>query len=134
MGGVQSRTEVLVVGGGIVGAATAYFLAQEGVRATIVDEHPPAWGASGRNPGYVWTHTRAEGVQMELALAGRRLYDDLIGALDDFEFRPSGGMIYFFEDEHDLFPRFVAGRRAAGLARRAARRGCCEGRVSDPAG
>ena len=55
---------------------------------------------------------------MELALAGRRLYDDLIGALDDFEFRPSGGMIYFFEDEHDLFPRFVAGG-ARGLARRA---------------
>jgi glycine/D-amino acid oxidase-like deaminating enzyme len=115
MSGVQSGTEVLVVGGGIVGAATAYFLAQEGVPTTIVDEHPPAWGASGRNPGYVWTHTRAEGVQMELALAGRRLYDDLIGALDDFEFRPSGGLIYFFEDEHDLFPRFVAGRRAAGL-------------------
>jgi glycine/D-amino acid oxidase-like deaminating enzyme len=52
---------------------------------------------------------------MELALAGRRLYDELIGALEDFEFRPSGGMIYFFEDEHDLFPRFVAGRQAAGL-------------------
>ena len=112
---MQSGTEVLVIGGGIVGAATTYFLSQEGLHATLVDEHPPAWGASGRNPGYVWTHTRAEGVQMELALAGRRLYDELIGALEDFEFRPSGGMIYFFEDEHDLFPRFVAGRQAAGL-------------------
>jgi glycine/D-amino acid oxidase-like deaminating enzyme len=52
---------------------------------------------------------------MELAKAGRSLYDELVQELDDFEFRASGGMIYFFEDSHDLFPRFVEGRRRAGL-------------------
>jgi glycine/D-amino acid oxidase-like deaminating enzyme len=108
-------TDLVIVGAGLVGAATGYFSALQGIAATLVDEHPPAWGASGRNPGYVWTHTRAEGVQMELALAGRRLYDRLVDELDDFEFRASGGMIYFFEDEHELFPRFVEGRRLAGL-------------------
>jgi len=107
--------EVLIVGGGIVGAATSYFLARAGVPNLVVERHEPAWGASGRNPGYVWTHTRAEGVQMELAKAGRSLYDELVEELDDFEFRASGGMIYFFEDSHDLFPRFVEGRRRAGL-------------------
>lgn len=115
IGTVDTSTDVLVIGAGVVGASTAYFLSREGITATIVDEHPPAWGASGRNPGYVWTHTRAEGVQMELALAGRRLYDDLVNELDDFEFRASGGMIYYFEDEHDLFPQFVESRRRAGL-------------------
>lgn len=112
---VMTSVDVLIVGAGLVGAATGYFSALEGMSTAIVDEHPPAWGASGRNPGYVWTHTRAEGIQMELALAGRRLYDRLVGELDDFEFRASGGMIYFFEDDHDLFPRFVEGRRRAGL-------------------
>jgi glycine/D-amino acid oxidase-like deaminating enzyme len=107
--------DVLIVGGGVVGAATSYFLARAGVVNVVVEQHTPAWGASGRNPGYVWTHTRAEGVQMDLAKAGRALYDELVEELDDFEFRASGGMIYFFEDSHELFPRFVEGRRRAGL-------------------
>ena len=112
---MSTSVDVVVVGAGLVGASTGYFSQLEGISTAIVDEHPAAWGASGRNPGYIWTHTRAEGVQMELALAGRRLYDRLVEELEDFEFRASGGMIYFFEDEHDLFPRFVEGRRKAGL-------------------
>jgi D-hydroxyproline dehydrogenase subunit beta len=107
--------EVVIVGGGVVGAATSYFLAKRGIANVVVEQHEPGWGASGRNPGYVWTHTRAEGVQMALAKAGRALYDELVDELDDFDFRSSGGMIYFFEDSHGLFPRFVEGRRRAGL-------------------
>jgi D-hydroxyproline dehydrogenase subunit beta len=112
---VERSPEVLVVGAGVVGSATAYFASQLGIKATLIDEHPPAWGASGRNPGYVWTHTRAEGTQMELALAGRGLSDELVDSLDDFDFRASGGMIYFFEDGQNLFPRFVEGRNKAGI-------------------
>lgn len=108
-------SEVLVVGAGIVGAATAYELARRGVAVTVFEGERPAWGASGRNPGYVWLHTRAAGVQMELGLAGRVLYDELTGDLDDFEFRASGGMTYFFEEQAELFPGFVEERRAAGL-------------------
>jgi glycine/D-amino acid oxidase-like deaminating enzyme len=110
-----AEPEVVIVGGGVVGAAASYFLAKRGIGNVVVEQHEPAWGASGRNPGYVWTHTRAEGVQMALAKAGRALYDELVDELEDFDFRSSGGMIYFFEDSHDLFPRFVDGRRRAGL-------------------
>lgn len=106
---------VLVVGGGIAGAATAYFLARDGVDVTLVDKHDLAWGASGRNPGYIWTHTRAEGIQISFGKAGRALYDELAGELDDFGFRPAGGMVYFFEEQAELFPGFVESRRAAGL-------------------
>ncbi len=106
---------VLVVGGGIVGSATAYFLARDGVEVTLVDKNDLAWGASGRNPGYVWTHTRAEGIQISFGKAGRALYDTLADELDDFAFRAAGGMVYFFEEQADLFPGFVESRRAAGL-------------------
>jgi glycine/D-amino acid oxidase-like deaminating enzyme len=107
--------DVLVVGAGIVGAATAYELARRGVHVTVLEGRRPAWGASGRTPGYVWLHTRAAGVQMELGLAGRGLYDELVQEVDDFEFRAGGGMTYFFEEQAELFPAFVEGRRAAGL-------------------
>jgi glycine/D-amino acid oxidase-like deaminating enzyme len=104
-----------VVGGGVVGSAIAYELARRGITVTLVDRERPAYGASGRNPGFLWSHTRAEGTQLELGLAGRARYDTLVDELDDFEFRPCGGMIYFFEHQTQLFPAFVANRRAAGL-------------------
>ncbi|MEA2781932.1 MAG: hypothetical protein QOK29_3476 [Rhodospirillaceae bacterium] len=108
--------DVIVLGAGIVGAATAYFLAQKRFRVLLIEGQTPAWGASGRNPGFQWLHTRKAGIQMELGLAGRRLADKLREELDDFELRPSGGMIYFLDERQEsLFRAFVAERRAAGL-------------------
>lgn len=107
--------DVVVVGAGIVGAATAFELARRRARVTLVEGERAAWGASGRNPGYVWLHTRAAGVQLELGMAGRRLYEELVVELDDFEFRACGGMTYFFEEQVDLLPAFVQERRDAGL-------------------
>ena len=113
---MTGSAEILVVGGGVVGAATAYFLSRKGVHATLVEGEHPGWGASGRNPGFQWLHTRKAGVQMELGLAGRRLADELVNELDDFEFRPCGGMTYFFDDRQTpLFQSFVDERRKAGL-------------------
>jgi glycine/D-amino acid oxidase-like deaminating enzyme len=113
---VSESVDVIVVGGGIVGAATAYFLAQRKLRVLLIEAETPAWGASGRNPGYQWLHTRRAGLQMELGLAGRRLADRLAQELDGFEFRPCGGMIYFFDErQRPLFETLVAERRAAGL-------------------
>ncbi len=112
---MKAGCEVVVVGAGVVGAATTFFLAERGVAVDLVDREAPAWGASGRNPGYLWTHTRAEGVQMGFGLAGRRLYDRLAEELDDFGLRACGGIVYFFEDQARVFPGFVEARRQAGL-------------------
>ncbi len=110
----RGAPDVLVLGAGIVGAATAYFLAQKGFRVLLVEGEAPAWGASGRNPGFQWLHTRKAGLQMQLGLAGRRLADQLREELEDFEMRPSGGMIYFTDERQlPLFRAFVAERRAA---------------------
>lgn len=110
-----SNTEIVVVGAGIVGAATAHFLSQRRRRVTLIDAKFPGFGASGRNGGYIWTHMRARGSQLELALASREIYDTYARELDDFEFRPSGGMIYFFEHQQQLFKELVEERKGAGL-------------------
>ena len=102
---MSGRVDVIVVGGGIVGAATAYFLARRKVPVLLIEAETPAWGASGRNPGYQWLHTRRAGLQMEIGLAGRKLADVLAQELDGFEFRPSGGMIYFFDERQRHFGR-----------------------------
>ena len=41
------KAEVVIVGGGVVGCATAYFLAKEGVKATIIEREAVAGCASG---------------------------------------------------------------------------------------
>ena len=43
--------EVVVIGGGMVGASAAYHLARAGVRPVVIEANSPAWGASGRNAG-----------------------------------------------------------------------------------
>src|SRR6516225_8092378 len=108
-------SDVVIVGAGIVGASAAYFLGQRRLRVTLLDAKFPGFGASGRNGGYIWTHMRSAGAQMQLGLASRALYDEFVRELDDFTFRPSGGMIYFFEHQAQLFRELVAERKEAGL-------------------
>ena len=68
---------VVVVGGGLVGTATAYFAAREGMQVTLLEQRHTGYGASGRNPGFVWLHCRNPGWGLEISLAGRALYDEL---------------------------------------------------------
>jgi glycine/D-amino acid oxidase-like deaminating enzyme len=113
---MSASADAIVIGAGIVGASTAYFLAKKGCSVILIDAEHPGWGASGRNPGFQWLHTRRAGIQLELGLAGRRLTDELKEELEDWEMRASGGMFYFFAPTLEpLFRNFVAERRMAGL-------------------
>ena len=110
-------TRVAIVGGGIVGCSCAYYLAREGVEVTLLEQHEVAYGASGRNPGFVWLHCRNPGFALDVSLAGRALYDTLAEELPlPFEFRPSGGVMFFLTPEQGVvFEQFVAARNADGL-------------------
>ena len=103
---------------------------------TLLEQEHTGYGASGRNPGFVWLHCRNPGWALEISLAGRRLYDELLRDLPEpFEFRAEGGLIYFKTPEQGVvFEEFVkarAGRRARhGADRR--RRGAPAGRTDPP--
>ncbi|CEI72991.1 MULTISPECIES: FAD-dependent oxidoreductase [Romboutsia] len=47
------KTNILIVGGGIVGVTTAYLLAKNGLKSTIVDANKIGYGGSGRNTGKI---------------------------------------------------------------------------------
>jgi len=105
----------IVVGGGIVGAATALFLAREGVKVTLVERDHASRGASARSAGYISMITRSGGPQLELALLARSLYPQLAEELDDFEFRANGALVYYHEEQLPLIDGFVQRRQADGL-------------------
>jgi glycine/D-amino acid oxidase-like deaminating enzyme len=55
-------SDVIVVGGGLVGTAVAYGLAQSGKKITVLDEGDDAFRASRGNFGLIWVHGKGRGV------------------------------------------------------------------------
>jgi D-hydroxyproline dehydrogenase subunit beta len=85
---------VIVVGAGIVGCATAYFLARDDLHVTVVDPNGIAAGASGRNNGLI-EHP------YDAATAG--LFEETVALLaqalgDRFPCEPAGSLLLSREE------------------------------------
>jgi gamma-glutamylputrescine oxidase len=50
---VPSETDVVIVGGGILGAGLCYWLAKLGMTPLLLEQTAPAYGATGRNGGFL---------------------------------------------------------------------------------
>ena len=98
--------DVLVIGGGIVGAATAYQLARRGADVLLLEADRLASGATGRNLGFIWVHTRRAGPELDLVMATRSGLEDLPEELGvDFGLRTRGGLIYFTSEAQGAIMR-----------------------------
>jgi D-hydroxyproline dehydrogenase subunit beta len=86
--------DVAVVGAGIVGAATARELAVRGVRVVLLDRGEVSGGSTGLGEGNVLASDKEAGPELELTLAGLRVYDELeerLGA--EAQIRRKGALI-----------------------------------------
>ena len=50
---LPAGTDVAVIGGGMLGVWTAYWLARQGVDVTLIEREVISWGATGRNGGFL---------------------------------------------------------------------------------
>ncbi|MCC2099334.1 MAG: FAD-binding oxidoreductase, partial [Hyphomicrobiales bacterium] len=108
--------DAIVVGAGIAGAATACYLAKSRRSVALIDMHHPGWGASGRNPGFLWLQTKAAGLSMDFSLACRAFAATLPDQFGEFGFRQCGGLVIYRDAGYaKVADAFVADRRAAGL-------------------
>lgn len=124
-----SDAEVIVIGGGITGCATAYHLARRGVPVVLLEKGKIASEQSGRAWGYVRQQGRHP-AEIPLAKAASAMWGELARELGaDLEF-VRGGILALAETpadaarleegarvaaEHGLRTRMVTAREIAGL-------------------
>jgi len=90
-----ATSDVVVVGGGISGWSTAFELRRRGFHVVVVEQRFTAYGASGRNPGAIWMQLRRRGLELELATAGMRKYQEFLAEYGrTFELRRDGGVLF----------------------------------------
>lgn len=110
------ESDVVIVGAGIVGLATAIAAVRNGKRVTICDRHRFPAGASIRNFGMVWPIGQPKGPLFDLAMRSRAIWLDLADQVGFF-CEASGSMhVAYRDDEFDVLREFVS---SEGESRRA---------------
>ena len=115
--------DVVVIGGGVIGLASAYYLARAGRGVTLVERRGLGQEASGANVGLVTLfsgHSFDEpdpGPVYELTRASIDAYASLGEELDvDVEYERSGGVVYAETDDRlAVIRRAYEGYRAHGV-------------------
>jgi len=113
----SSMTDVVVIGGGVIGTSVAYYLARRGVRATLLERGDMASGSSGACDGLVLLQSKRPGIHLRLAMESRTLFDRLMEELPvPIEYRRGGGMVVIeTEEEFRAMERYVQEQRETGL-------------------
>jgi glycine/D-amino acid oxidase-like deaminating enzyme len=111
------QADVVVIGGGVIGASVAYHLSRKKVQVVLLEKNDFVSGASGACEGMILLQSKKPGVHLQAALASRRRFDTLPEEMGfEIEFRREGGMILIRnEAELQAMQRLVADQRRTGL-------------------
>ena len=113
---LKTDTDVVVIGGGVIGCAVAYYLAKRGASVTIVERANVGSGASAANAGSINMATKKPGLALALGMASQRLYAGLARELGcDIEYSVTGKLIVAeAESELAYIEEMHAGQCAGG--------------------
>jgi sarcosine oxidase subunit beta len=113
----MSSHDFIVIGGGVIGASTAYYLSKRGAKVLLVEAGYMGGGSSGACDGFVIMQSKAPGPHLMMALASEEMYQTLPDELEyDIEYDNCGGMIIIESpNEYEAMKSFMASQREAGL-------------------
>jgi len=94
----MTEAEVVVIGGGIVGVASAYYLSRRGIRVLLVEKGSIAGEASGRNGGHL--SPTIDGAWAPLAKLALDTWPELVQEIEGpTEFCRAGGLYVIVADD-----------------------------------
>jgi len=110
-------SDVIIIGGGVIGTAAAYYLSKRNIKTILVEKNDLASGTSGACDGCIFMQSKKPGRHLELALQSAKLYETLPDELEcDIGYKQSGGMILIESEEQIAAMRqFTQQQQNAGL-------------------
>ncbi len=113
---MANKADVVIVGGGVMGCAVAYYLAKEGLKPVVIEKGDIGGEASGANGGGVRQSARNI-KEMPLALESIRLYGQLHEELEmDVEYVRRGNLrLCTTEEDLANMRKSVENQRTTGL-------------------
>ena len=79
---LPAKVDVVVIGGGVIGISTAWYLLKHGLSVLVCDKGRVAGEQSSRNWGWVRVTVR-DADEVPLAMDSRRCWDEISSSLDD---------------------------------------------------
>lgn len=109
--------DVIVVGGGIVGTSTAFYLARKGIKVMLMESGDIAGGTSGACDRAIMIQSKNPGPLLKMALASSAIYQRLEDELGEtLEYNRKGGMIVIERPEElSVMEHIVSRQREAGI-------------------
>ena len=107
--------DAVVIGAGVVGAATALSLTRSGLKVVVVDRGSVASGTTGAGEGNILVSDKEPGAELTLALRSRDLWFEIASEIgNDFELEAKGGVVVARKDSTPLF-NFARKQEQAGV-------------------
>jgi sarcosine oxidase subunit beta len=89
-------TDILIIGGGVIGSASCYYLSKKNLDVTLVEKCGIATGSSGSCDGFVFLQSKNDRDLISLTLKSLEIFKNLGSELSyDIEFNRCGGLVIF---------------------------------------
>ena len=113
----RGPSDVLIIGAGIMGCATAYFAARAGLSVTVLERELPVSGSTSRCEGNILVSDKELGPELELTHYSLDIWRGELAEFGRFwEFEAKGGIIVASrESSLASLERFSASQRAFGI-------------------
>jgi glycine/D-amino acid oxidase-like deaminating enzyme len=111
------KSDVVIIGAGIIGCSIAYHLARYRLHVTLIEQGDIAAGSSGACDGLVFLQSKKPGIHLQLAMESHRRFDNLAQRLPmPVEYKKTGGMVLIeTETEMAAMAQYVRSQQQSGL-------------------